>query len=126
MKKVSYKDFLGKKVKVVMDRPMGSKHPKWNFIYPINYGYVPNTISGDGEELDAYIVGIFEPLEEYEGKCIAAIHRLDDDDDKLVIAPEEKIYTKQQIEALVEFQERFFEHEIIEEIHNIKDKGEER
>ena len=122
MKKVSYKDFLGKKVKVVMDRPMGSKHPKWNFIYPINYGYVPNTISGDGEELDAYIVGIFEPVEEYEGKCIAAIHRLDDDDDKLVIAPEEKIYTKQQIEALVEFQERFFEHEIIEEINNIKDK----
>ena len=126
MKKVSYKDFLGKKVKVVMDRPMGSKHPKWNFIYPINYGYVPNTISGDGEELDAYIVGIFEPVEVYEGKCIAAIHRLDDDDDKLVIAPEEKIYTKQQIEALVEFQERFFEHEIIEEINNIKDKGEER
>ena len=126
MKKASYKDFLGKKVKVVMDRPMGSKHPKWNFIYPINYGYVPNTISGDGEELDAYIVGIFEPVEEYEGKCIAAIHRLDDDDDKLVIAPEEKIYTKQQIEALVEFQERFFEHEIIEKINNIEDKGEER
>ncbi len=125
MKKVNYRDFLGKKVKVIMDRPMGSKHPKWNFIYPINYGYVPNTISGDGEELDAYIVGIFEPVKEYEGKCIAAIHRLDDDD-KLVIAPEEKIYTKQQIEALVEFQERFFEHEIVDEIHNIKDKGEER
>ena len=126
MKKVSYNNFLGKRVKVVMDRPMGSKHPKWDFIYPINYGYVPNTISRDGEELDAYIVGIFEPVEEYEGKCIAAIHRLDDDDDKLVIAPEEKIYTKQQIEALVEFQERFFEHEIIEEIDNIKNKGEER
>ena len=126
MEKANYKDYLGKKVKVVMDRPMGSRHPEWNFIYPINYGYVPNTISGDGEELDAYIVGIFEPVEEYEGKCIAAIHRLDDDDDKLVIAPEEKIYTKQQIEALLEFQERFFEHEIIEEIHNIKDKGEEK
>ena len=126
MEKANYKDFLDKKVKIVMDRPMGSKHPKWNFIYPINYGYVPNTISGDGEELDAYIVGIFEPVEEYEGKCIAAIHRLDNDDDKLVIAPEEKIYTKQQIEALVEFQERFFEHEIIEKINNIEDKGEER
>ena len=126
MKKVSYKDYLGKKVKVVMDRPMGSKHPKWNFIYPINYGYVTNTISGDGEELDAYIVGIFEPVEEYEGKCIAVIHRLDDDDDKLVIAPEEKIYTKQQIEALVEFQERFFEHEIIEEIQNVEDKLQEK
>ena len=126
MEKANYKDYLGKKVKVVMDRPMGSRHPEWNFIYPINYGYVPNTISGDGEELDAYIVGIFEPVEEYEGKCIAAIHRLDDDDDKLVIAPEERIYTKQQIEALVEFQERFFEHTIIEEIQNVEEKGEER
>ena len=55
MEKANYKDFLDKKVKIVMDRPMGSKHPKWDFIYPINYGYVPNTISGDGEELDAYL-----------------------------------------------------------------------
>ena len=122
------KDFLDKIVDVIIDKPLGSRHSEKypNHIYPVNYGYVPNTISGDGEELDAYIVGIFEPVEEYEGKCIAAIHRLDDDDDKLVIAPEEKIYTKQQIEALVEFQERFFEHEIIEEIDNIKNKGEER
>lgn len=124
MEKANYKDFLGKKVHIVMDRPMGVKHPKWNFIYPLNYGYVPNTISGDGAELDAYIIGVFEPLEEYEGKCIATIHRLDDDDDKLIIAPEGKIYTREQIEALVEFQERFFKHIIIEETQNIKDEGE--
>ena len=80
----------------------------------------------DGESAEdtrKRMTGFFDRiLKEYEGKCIAAIHRLYDDDDKLVIAPEEKIYTKQQIEALVEFQERFFEHEIIEEI---KDKKEE-
>lgn len=109
-----------------MDRPMGSKHPKWNFIYSLNYGYIPNTISGDGDELDAYILGIFEPLKEFNGKCIAAIHRLNDDDDKLIIVPEGKVYSKEQIDALVEFQERFFEYEIIEEMQNIKDKGEER
>ena len=114
MEKASFKDYLGKKVHVVVDRPMGSKHPKHGFIYPINYGYIPNTISGDGEELDAYVIGVFEEVKEFDGECIAAIHRLDDNDDKLVIAPEEKIYTKQQIEALVEFQERFFKHEIIE------------
>ena len=74
---------------------MGSKHPKWNFIYPLNYGYIPNTISGDGKELDAYIIGVFEALEEFDGKCIAVIHRLDDDDDKLVVAPEgKKIYKR--------------------------------
>lgn len=116
MGKANYKDFLNKKVKIVMDRPMGSKHPKLDFIYPINYGYVPNTISGDGEELDAYVIGVFEPVEEYEGKCIAVIHRLNEDDDKLVIVPEGKKYTKEQIEALLEFQERFFEHIIIDKI----------
>lgn len=126
MEKANYRDFLGKKVHVVMDRPMGSKHPKWNFIYSLNYGYIPNTISGDGDELDAYILGIFEPLEKFDGKCIAAIHRLNDDDDKLIIVPEGKVYSKEQIDALVEFQERFFEYEIIEEMQNIKDKGEER
>ena len=115
MEKANYKDFLGKKVHIVMDRPMGVKHPKWNFIYPLNYGYVPNTISGDGAELDAYIIGVFEPLEEYEGKCIAAIHRLDDDDDKLIVVPDSRKFSNKEIEALTEFQERFFEHEIIRE-----------
>lgn len=113
MEKASFKDYLGKKVHVVVDRPMGSKHPKHGFIYPINYGYIPNTISGDGEELDAYIIGVFEAVKEFDGKCIAAIHRMKDDDDKLVVAPIGKTYTREQIEALVEFQERFFEHDII-------------
>lgn len=126
MEKANYKDFLGKKVHVIMDRPMGTKHPKWNFIYPLNYGYIPNTISGDGDELDVYVLGVFEPLKEFDGNCIAAIHRLNDDDDKLIIVPEGKTYSKEQIEALVEFQERFFEYEIIEKIQNIKDKGEGR
>lgn len=126
MGRANYRDYLGKKVHVIMDRPMGSKHPKWNFIYPLNYGYIPNTISGDGAELDAYILGVFEPLKKFDGKCIAAIHRLNDDDDKLIIVPEGKKYSKEQIDALVEFQERFFEYEIIEEMKNIKDKGEGR
>lgn len=121
MEKANYRDFLGKKVHVIIDRPMGSKHPKWDFIYPLNYGYIPDTISGDGEELDAYILGVFEPLKEFDGKCIAAIHRLYNDDDKLIIAPEGKVYSKEQMDALVEFQERFFKYEIIEEIQNIKE-----
>lgn len=77
--------FLNKTVKVVMDRPLGSKHPKHGFVYPVNYGYVPGTISGDGEELDAYVLGEQEPLQEFEGNVVAIIHRLNDDDDKLVV-----------------------------------------
>lgn len=97
--------YLGKIVKVKMDRPMGSRHPKRGFYYPINYGYIPNTISADGEELDAYVVGVYEPLETFEGRVIAIIRRLNDDDDKLVVAPEGKNYSDDQIKALTEFQE---------------------
>ena len=40
------KDFLNKMVNVIIDRPLGSKHSEKysNHIYPVNYGYVPNTI----------------------------------------------------------------------------------
>ena len=107
------KMFLDKVVKVKIDRKMGSKHPKHSFIYPLNYGYIPNTISGDGEELDAYVLGVFEPIEEFEGKCIAIIHRLNDNDDKLIVVPENKNYSDEQIMSLTEFQERFFKSEII-------------
>lgn len=96
-----------------VDRPFGSKHPNHGFIYPVNYGYIPNTISGDGEELDAYLLGVFEPVDEFRGKCIAIIHRTNDNDDKLIIVPEDKNYTDDQIEALTEFQEAYFEHIII-------------
>jgi len=104
------KEYLGKEVTVKMDRPFGSKHPKKGFIYPINYGYIPNTISGDSEELDAYVLGVFEPVEEYTGKVIAIIHRVNDNDDKLVVS--NKNYTDDQIRALTEFQEAYFESEI--------------
>ena len=107
------KEYLNKEISIKIDRPFGSKHPKHGFIYPVNYGYVPNTISGDGEELDAYLLGVFEPVEEYKGKCIAIIHRTKDDDDKLVVVPVEKNYTDDQIDALTEFQEAYFKHIII-------------
>lgn len=105
--------YLDKTLEVKIDRPFGSKHPKHGFIYPVNYGYVPNTVSGDGEELDCYVLGIFEPLENFKGKCIAIIHRLDDNDDKLIIVPENKAFSNNEIRVLTEFQERFFESEII-------------
>ena len=107
------KDYIGKIIGVKIDRELGSKHPKHGFIYPVNYGFIPNTISGDGEELDCYLLGVFEPFENLEGKCIAIIHRTDDNDDKLIIVPDGKNYDDSAIEALTEFQEQYFEHVII-------------
>lgn len=110
---VNTKSYIGKLVEVKIDRPMGSKHPKHGFIYPVNYGYIPNTVSGDGEEIDCYVLGIFEPIDEFEGNCIAVIHRTNDNDDKLIVVPKEKEYSEDAIIALTEFQERFFESIII-------------
>ena len=106
-------EFLGKKIRIEIDRPFGTSHPKHGCIYPVNYGYVPNTVSGDGEELDAYLLGVFKPVKEYEGECIAIIHRTDDNDDKLVIVPSGKEYSNDAIDALTEFQEQYFKHIII-------------
>lgn len=105
--------YLGEKVTVKMDRPLGTKHPKHGFVYEVNYGYIPNTVSGDGEELDAYVLGEHEPLESFEGVVVAIIHRTNDNDDKLVVMKEGRNYSDEQIRALTEFQERWFESEII-------------
>lgn len=110
---MNHKEYLGKELNIVIDRELGSKHPEYGFIYPVNYGYVPDTISGDGEELDCYLLGVFAPVKTFKGKCIAIIHRVDDDDDKLIIVPKNKEYSDDAINALVEFQERYFEHIIV-------------
>ena len=107
------KDYIGKLIDVKIDRELGSKHPKHGFIYPVNYGYVPNTVSGDGEELDCYLLGVFDPVSTYTGKCIAIIHRTNDNDDKLIVVPEGKDYSDDAINALVEFQEQYFKHVIL-------------
>lgn len=108
------KVYLNKTVDVKIDRPLGSSHPKYpDDIYLVNYGYVPNTVSSDGEELDCYVLGEYQPLEEYRGKCIAIIHRVADDDDKLIIAPENKNFTNDEIRLLTDFLERFHKSEII-------------
>lgn len=112
-KTVNARDFLGKMVNVKMDRPLGSKHPKHGFTYEVNYGFIPNTISGDGEELDAYVLGIDTPLANFTGKCVAIIHRTNDNDDKLIIVPDGHNPTNEYIEQKTAFQEQWFKHTII-------------
>lgn len=107
------KTFLGKSVNIEIDRALGTKHPKHGFIYELNYGFVPNTISGDGEEIDAYVLGIHEPIKQFSGRCVAIIHRTNDNDDKLIVVPENFEIADEEIERLTDFQEKWFKHEII-------------
>jgi inorganic pyrophosphatase len=107
------KPFLGKSVHVKIDRPAGSKHPRHGHLYPINYGFVPGTKAPDGGELDAYVLGITEPLDDFTGTCIAIIHRTNDNDDKLIVCQENQTFTDDQIREQTNFQEQWFESVII-------------
>jgi inorganic pyrophosphatase len=103
-------DLIGQTVTIIIDRPLGSRHPKWGFRYPVNYGYLPDVLSTDGEELDAYVLGVDEPLEHFNGCCIATLFRKDDPDDpKLVLAPPGMDFSDEDIMARVDFQERNFD-----------------
>lgn len=105
---------IGKIVTVIVDRPLGSYHPQHkNLYYPINYGYIPDVIAQDGEEQDAYVLGVEEPIKEFVGRVIAIVHRKDDVEDKWVVAPKNRNFTKEEIEKAIEFQEKFFNSTII-------------
>ena len=107
---VNARDYIGKTVTVKMDRPLGSRHPDWGFLYMRNYGFIPGTVSGDGEELDAYVLNVDVPLDTFTGRCVAVIHRTNDDDDKLVVIPDGDTISDAEIERQTEFCERRYTH----------------
>ena len=103
------KNMIGSIVKVVVDRPLGTYHPKHKDIYySVNYGYIPGVMAPDGEEQDAYILGVNGPVKEFTGKVIAIIHRMDDVEEKWIVAPENISFTKDEIMQQISFQEQFF------------------
>ena len=105
---------IGKTVTVTVDRPKDSRHPKHpDIIYPVNYGYISGIPAADGDDQDAYILGVDEPVASFTGKVIAVIHRRDDVEDKWVTAPEGLTFTEDEIARAVSFHEQYFESEII-------------
>lgn len=105
------RDMLGKTVHVVVDRPVGYDHH--GILYPVNYGFIPGMLAGDGEEQDVYILGIPYPLTEFDGRIIGGILRYDDCEDKLIAAPVGTTFSREEIAEAVRFQEQYFDSEII-------------
>lgn len=104
------KSYLGKTVDIKIDRPIGYVHKKekYSLTYPINYGYIPGVIGGDGEELDVYLLGVDNPATEYRVKIIGIAHRENDIEDKLIAAPVGLNFTKEEIERAIHFQEQYY------------------
>jgi len=107
------KEQLGKVVQVTIDRPLGSTHPKHGFEYEVNYGYIAGIKAPDGEDLDAYFLGVDTPIQTGVGICIAIAHRRDNDDDKLIVVTEGIIMTDEEILSSIHFQEQWFDTVII-------------
>ena len=105
--------FIGRELKVTVDRPLGSRHPEHGFVYLLNYGYIQGVRAADGEDQDAYILGVFEPVAEFVGVCIAVLHRQNDVEDKLIVAPHGRSYSDDQILALTEFVESSFKTKVV-------------
>ena len=106
-------NIIGKTVTVTVDRPLGSHHPVHKELcYLVNYGYVEGIMAPDGEEQDAYVLGVDEPVEVFVGKVVAVVHRKNDVEDKWVVCSEDKTFTRDEIMEQVKFQEQYFESEI--------------
>ena len=101
--------WLGRTVTMEADRPIGYTHTKngHTFTYPINYGFIPGVLGGDGEELDVYLLGVDHPVERFVGVIIGAVIRTDDEEDKLVMAPAGMRCSADEIRAAVDFQEKY-------------------
>ncbi|MEM7167671.1 MAG: GNAT family N-acetyltransferase [Planctomycetota bacterium] len=106
-------DFIGEDVAVTIDRPLGSKHPRGDLIYPVNYGFIPGTLAGDGEPIDAYVLGVATPRQQFDGTCIAVLVRAEEDDPKLVAVPRGVQVSDAAILAATHFQEQFFETTVV-------------
>lgn len=89
---------VGKTVKGVIDRPLGSRYPRYpDMVYPINYGYVEGVMAGDGAEQDVYVFGADSPIETFEGTVIAVYHRLNDVEDKWIVSLDGTNYSDEEI-----------------------------
>lgn len=104
--------WLGRTVEVTVDRPLGSTHPDHpDLVYPVNYGFVAGTVAGDGEPVDAYVLGLDAPVPAATGTVVAVIERRDDVEDKLVVAATGS-WTADRIAEAVHFQERWFDSHV--------------
>jgi len=94
-----------------MERPKDSRHPRYpDYIYPLDYGFIPNTSSSDGDDIDAWqgslkgqtvtaVVATFDPVKkDMEIKILLGCTK--DDMDKIVAAHSRGDMTAQLIERV--------------------------
>lgn len=108
--------YIGNDVHIVITNQIGSINKKGNYTYPLNCGYLI-----DKEKyIKVYLLGVYEKVLEYDGRCIALVKKISDDN-CLIIAPKDKYYTDEQIEALIAFAEENSNYLIIRNVNDLND-----
>lgn len=114
---VEMKSLIGKELDAIITRPIGTVHPRYkDIIYEVNYGILKDYELKDNKELKTYIVGESMPTSQngiYHGKVLAILHRLNDDNDRIIIAPIGRTLSDDEIISKTEFAEQYFVSEII-------------
>jgi inorganic pyrophosphatase len=86
----TYLERLIESSEIVIDRPMGSLHPRNpDIVYPLDYGYLAGTSSADGDGIDLWIGSQTEKT--LEAALVVVNLRKRDSEIKLLLActPEE-------------------------------------
>lgn len=83
-------DQLIAETKIVIDRPKGSKHPRFpQIIYEVDYGYLDNTSSMDGSGIDVW-VGTTNDMKADAIMCIVDLMKKDSEIKILIGCTEEE------------------------------------
>lgn len=103
----------GKLYRAEIDQPIGYVDDFGN-VYPVNYGFIPDIIAGDGEPQDVYIISehVNQPLDYFKGELAAIIHRADDIEDKWVLTVAGEKLDRETIKEQTDFLESYFDSKI--------------
>jgi len=78
---------LGSFVNVIVDAPIGMIHPYLpDTFYEINAGFISDILNMDDDFQEAYIYGVYKPIEKFNGTVIGVIHYKDRDTTKWIVS----------------------------------------
>lgn len=95
---------LGERVSIKINHRKGSIDEK-GLYYPINVGFIDDPYAR-GVMQKVYLLGVFAPVDEYEGEFVAYI-RSRGEEDRIVCQAFGTSYSDEQIESEISFAEKY-------------------
>lgn len=108
------RSYLGKNVTVIVDRPYGSLDLRSDGEMTCNCGYVQQPVTmEDNDDIEARIVGIYEPRESFTGTVIGIIYHKEDSHMHLIVAPPAWTINRNEIITQIGMVEQYYHTRMI-------------